>query len=132
MRPATVFQIVNPQSSWDVIVSHFSTDGEDRAMFGQLSGSTDVDDHSRKDVFGRSTGVRSTMSPSQSKLIRTALRRGLLKRCLHCGEGPLFAGWSQLERCSVCGLVFVRNPDDTWAFTIIGDRLPIAAIVLLI
>ena len=32
----------------------------------------------------------------------------------------------------MCGLVFERNPGDTWAFTIIGDRLPIAAIVMLI
>ena len=73
-----------------------------------------------------------TASPSRAKLIGTALRRGLCKRCPHCGEGPLFAGWSHLERCSVCGLVFVRNPGDTWAFTIIGDRLPIAAIIVLI
>ena len=71
-------------------------------------------------------------SLSRSKLIRTALRRGLRKRCPHCGEGRLFAGWSHLERCSVCGLVFVRNPGDTWAFTIIGDRLPIAVIIVLI
>lgn len=65
-------------------------------------------------------------------LVRTALRRGLRKRCPHCGEGPLFSGWAQLERCTVCGLIFTRNPGDTWAFTIIGDRLPIGAIVLLI
>ena len=62
----------------------------------------------------------------------TALRRGLRKRCPHCGEGRLFAGWVHLERCSVCGLVFVRHPGDTWAFTIIGDRLPIAAMIVLI
>ena len=72
------------------------------------------------------------MTPSRSKLISTALRRGLRKRCPHCGEGQLFSGWSQLEHCSICGLVFVRNPGDTWAFTIIGDRLPIAAIIILI
>jgi len=65
-------------------------------------------------------------------LIRAALWRGLKKRCPHCGEGPLFSGWTQLERCSNCGLVFARNPGDTWAFTILGDRLPIGAIVLLI
>jgi uncharacterized protein (DUF983 family) len=65
-------------------------------------------------------------------LIRTALRRGLQKRCPHCGEGRLFSGWSQLERCSVCGLVYVPNPGDTWAFIIIGDRLPIGAIVAVI
>jgi uncharacterized protein (DUF983 family) len=66
-------------------------------------------------------------------LITTALRRGLRKRCPHCGEGHLFSGWSHhLERCAVCGLVYERNPGDTWAFTIIGDRLPIAAIIALI
>ena len=54
------------------------------------------------------------------------------QECPHCGEGPLFAGWSHLDRCSFCGLVFVRNPGDTWAFTIIGDRLPIGAIIVLI
>src|SRR4029450_2466595 len=70
--------------------------------------------------------------PSRSKLIRAALRRGLRKRCPHCGEGKLFSGWSQLERCSVCGLVFARNPGDTWAFAIIGDRLPLAVMIVLI
>src|SRR4029434_11238162 len=72
------------------------------------------------------------MTPSRSKLIGTALRRGLRKRCPHCGEGPLFFRWSQFERCSICGLVYTRNPGDTWAFTIVGDRLPIAAIIVLI
>ena len=43
----------------------------------------------------------------------------------------MFEGWSHhLERCSVCGLVYERNPGDTWAFTVIGDRLPIAAIIV--
>jgi len=71
------------------------------------------------------------MSP-RTKLIGTALGRGLRKRCPHCGEGRLFSGWSHLERCPVCGLVFVKNPGDTWAFTIIGDRLPVAAIIILV
>ena len=67
------------------------------------------------------------------ELVLRALRRGLCKRCPHCGEGPLFEGWSHhLERCPVCGLVYERNPGDTWAFTVIGDRLPIAAIIVLI
>lgn len=65
-------------------------------------------------------------------LVRTALWRGLRKRCPHCGEGPLFFGWSHVQRCSTCGLVFARNPGDTWAFTILGDRLPIAVIIVLI
>lgn len=66
-------------------------------------------------------------------LVAQALRRGLAKRCPHCGEGRLFEGWSRhLERCAVCGLVYERNPGDTWAFTVIGDRIPIGLIVLLI
>jgi uncharacterized protein (DUF983 family) len=72
------------------------------------------------------------MTPSRVKLIRTALGRGLRKRCPHCGEGRLFSGWSFFDRCSSCGLVFTRNPGDTWAFTIIGDRLPIAVMIVVI
>ena len=72
------------------------------------------------------------MSSSRWLVIRTALRRGLRRRCPHCGRGALFAGWKFHERCSVCGLVFVRNPGDIWAFTIIGDRLPLGAMIVLI
>jgi uncharacterized protein (DUF983 family) len=78
---------------------------------------------------------RPTMSEpaERTALFRTALVRGWRKRCPHCGIGPLFAGrWRHLERCSQCGLVFERNPGDTWAFTVIGDRLPIAAIIAVI
>jgi uncharacterized protein (DUF983 family) len=72
------------------------------------------------------------MSAAREQIL-TALRRGASKRCPHCGRGPLFSGWSHhLDRCSVCGLVYERNPGDTWAFTIIGDRLPIAVIIALI
>jgi uncharacterized protein (DUF983 family) len=63
----------------------------------------------------------------------TAIGRGLRKRCPHCGRGRLFArGWTHVERCSHCGLVYERNPGDTWAFTVVGDRLPIAAIIALV
>jgi uncharacterized protein (DUF983 family) len=72
------------------------------------------------------------MTPARSTLIRTALWRGLRKRCPHCGEGRLFSGWSFVDRCSTCGLVFARNPGDTWAFTIIGDRLPLFGMVVVI
>ena len=72
------------------------------------------------------------MTASRSTLIRTALARGLRKRCPHCGRGRLFAGWSQVERCASCGLTFVRNPGDTWAFTIFGDRLPLGAMIVLV
>jgi uncharacterized protein (DUF983 family) len=67
------------------------------------------------------------------QLVVTALGRGLRKRCPHCGRGPLFSrGWTHVERCPYCGLVYERNPGDTWAFTVIGDRLPIALIIVII
>jgi uncharacterized protein (DUF983 family) len=67
------------------------------------------------------------------QIVRRALGRGIARRCPHCGEGALFSGWAHhLERCAVCGLVYERNPGDTWAFTIIGDRLPVAAIIVMI
>ena len=83
-------------------------------------------------AYGQQRATIPCMTPSRAKLISSAIRRGLRKRCPHCGEGRMFAGWAQLERCSVCGLVFTRNPGDTWAFTIIGDRLPIAGMIILI
>jgi uncharacterized protein (DUF983 family) len=72
------------------------------------------------------------MTSSGWRLIAIALGRGLRKRCPHCGEGRLFAGWSVFHSCSVCGLVFARNPGDTWAFTIMGDRIPVAVAIVLI
>ena len=66
-------------------------------------------------------------------MIVTALRRGLGKRCPHCGKGRMFSGWSQqLERCSVCGLVYVHNPGDIWAYTILGDRVPLFVMIVLL
>jgi uncharacterized protein (DUF983 family) len=61
-----------------------------------------------------------------------ALGRGLRNRCPHCGRGRLFAGWRHLDRCTACGLIYERNPGDTWAFTVVGDRLPVAAVIVLI
>ena len=65
-------------------------------------------------------------------LIGTALGLGLRKRCPHCGQGRLLSGWSLLERCTVCGLVFSREPGDTWAFTIFFNRLPVGVMIVLI
>ena len=67
------------------------------------------------------------------RLLMTALARGLRRRCPSCGVGRLFSGWAHhIERCPECGLVYERNPGDTWAFTILGDRLPVAAIIVLL
>jgi len=57
----------------------------------------------------------------------------LRKRCPHCGRGELFTRWgNHVDRCVHCGLVYERNPGDTWAFTIIGDRIPVAIIIVFI
>jgi len=86
-----------------------------------------------REVAGSRNGRPATVSSQPPHSAITALRRGLRKRCPHCGQGRLFSGWAHhLERCSICGLVYERNPGDTWAFTVLGDRLPIAAIIALI
>ena len=32
----------------------------------------------------------------------------------------------------MCGLIYERNPGDTWAFTIIQGSIPVAAVIILI
>jgi uncharacterized protein (DUF983 family) len=67
--------------------------------------------------------VESTAKPR----ITTALSRGLRRRCPHCGKGRIFRTWAEtMPSCPSCGLVYERNAGDTWAFTILGDRLPVA------
>jgi len=72
------------------------------------------------------------MAETAGRLARRAIGRGWRKRCPHCGRGSLFAGREHLDRCGACGLVYERNQGDTWAFTILGDRLPIAGIIAVV
>lgn len=66
-------------------------------------------------------------------VIRKVLGRGLRKRCPHCGQSPLFSRWiTALDRCPVCGYVYLRNAGDTWLFWIIGDRIPLLIAIVLI
>lgn len=54
-----------------------------------------------------------------------ALARGSTRRCPHCGLGPLFQGRWRIalrERCPSCGLKYVRNQGDHWAFLLFTDR----------
>jgi uncharacterized protein (DUF983 family) len=68
--------------------------------------------------------MRHTAESSHSWI---ALKNGLKKTCPHCGLGPMLDGWlTTRDRCPECGLVFQRNPGDTWGFWIIGDRIPVA------
>ncbi len=62
------------------------------------------------------------MAPS----FRTALLRGLRRRCARCGEGRLFRYWVIAnDRCSSCGLEFQPNQGDTWMFIVLTDRIPL-------
>ena len=63
----------------------------------------------------------------------TALSRGLRKLCPHCGVGRIYTGWAtEVKQCPHCGLVFEPTEGDTWAFTIIGDRIPVAAGIIVV
>jgi uncharacterized protein (DUF983 family) len=36
------------------------------------------------------------------------------------------------DRCPVCGLVYQRNAGDTWAFWIVGDRIPVGVAIAIV
>jgi len=55
--------------------------------------------------------------------LRTLIRRGLCRRCPQCGEGRIFSGWVKMhERCGWCGLKYLANEGDLWAYLILIDR----------
>jgi uncharacterized protein (DUF983 family) len=65
--------------------------------------------------------------------LATALRRGLRRRCPRCGEGPLFRRRIEVhERCERCGLLYQPNSGDTLLFTMITDRVPLLAGIVLV
>jgi uncharacterized protein (DUF983 family) len=71
-------------------------------------------------------------APSRIR-IWPALARGIRRRCPHCGVGPILKGWfTARDRCPNCGLVYQRNAGDTWAFWIVGDRIPIAIAIVVV
>ena len=90
----------------------------------------DVVDGGGESVIGSSDRRSSPVAPVRPL---TALARGFLKRCPHCGRGRIYTGWAkEVKKCPVCGLVYEPTEGDTWAFTIIGDRLPVAAGILIV
>ncbi len=49
--------------------------------------------------------------------LKTAVIRGMKKRCPKCGEGHLFEGWNKLhKKCSHCGCELLSREGDCWAF----------------
>ena len=54
---------------------------------------------------------------------KTLVKRGVRKRCPQCGEGRVFSGWLKMhERCERCGLKYLANEGDLWAYLILIDR----------
>lgn len=90
----------------------------------------DIANGGGKGVIGSSDSRSSPVTPVPAL---TALARGLLKRCPHCGRGRIYTRWAhEVKKCPVCGLVYEPTEGDTWAFTIIGDRIPVAAGIIII
>jgi len=55
--------------------------------------------------------------------LRTVLWRGVRRRCPQCGEGRVFKGWIRLhDHCEVCGLQYLSNQGDLWAYLVAVDR----------
>jgi uncharacterized protein (DUF983 family) len=90
----------------------------------------DVADGGGESVIGSSERRSSPVAPVPAL---TALFRGFLKRCPHCGRGRIYTGWAkEVKQCPACGLVYEPTEGDTWAFTIIGDRIPVAAGIIVV
>jgi uncharacterized protein (DUF983 family) len=68
------------------------------------------------------------MTPS----IRTALWRGLRRRCPRCGKGALFRGMRINEHCAECDLLLQRDRGDLWMFMIITDRIPVMLLIIVL
>jgi len=70
---------------------------------------------------------------SDTPKMLTALKNGLRRRCPQCGQGALLEGWMTVrDGCPTCGLVYERNAGDTWAFWIVGDRIPLAIAIVIV
>jgi uncharacterized protein (DUF983 family) len=90
----------------------------------------DVADGGGESVIGSSSRRSSPVAPVRPL---TAVFRGFLKRCPNCGRGRIYTGWAkEVKTCPVCGLVYEPTEGDTWAFTIIGDRIPVAAGIIVV
>ena len=79
----------------------------------------------------------SPMTSSKERRLRPRVRqtlwRGARRRCPHCGCGPVFVRWVRMhDRCSACGLQFLRNQGDTWLYWVLMDRIPIAIGLILV
>jgi uncharacterized protein (DUF983 family) len=45
------------------------------------------------------------------------------RRCPQCGRGAIYKGWTAMhDHCSVCGLKYLADQGDLWAYLIAIDR----------
>ena len=76
------------------------------------------------------------MNSGDRPALKSVISRGWRKRCPHCARGSLFEKGVRLrDECLVCGIRFLRNQGDHWAFLLIVDRaifiLPLIVIIYL-
>lgn len=89
-----------------------------------------MDDLARR---GGESALGSPQRPRPKVSALAALGRGLMNRCPHCGVGRIYTGWAtEVKKCPHCELVYEPTEGDTWAFTIIGDRIPVAAGIIVV
>ena len=63
----------------------------------------------------------------------TILLNGVRRRCPRCGGGRLFRRWLKLrEVCPNCGLRYLLNQGDPWAFLLVVDRVFLLVLIAII
>ncbi len=51
------------------------------------------------------------------------ISNGARRSCPRCGREPLFRRWNHVrDGCTTCGLRYLINPGDPWAFLLVIDR----------
>ena len=75
----------------------------------------------------------ATSEPAARPRKRAILLRGLRRRCPRCGDGRLFRRWLKLrDGCPACGLRYLINQGDPWAFLLVVDRLFLLVLIVII
>ncbi|MCG8405689.1 MAG: hypothetical protein MI923_10870 [Phycisphaerales bacterium] len=65
--------------------------------------------------------------------LTTVLWRGLRSKCPRCGGASQYRKWFTLHKhCPQCELVLEPASGDTWGFWIVGDRVFVAALLVLL
>lgn len=71
-------------------------------------------------------------NPASPPRLSTVLWRGLCRKCPRCGGASQYRQWFTLHKnCPQCGLVLEPASGDTWGFWLVGDRVFVAALLVM-